>query len=238
MRPAVRIAMVVLAAFTVAACGAHDEKPETVLLLHLDEGQGTVAGDASGSGADGRVMGDCTWGEGKFGGGMEMHGDGHVLVGRPAALDFGKTCDFTVECWIKVAEGIDPQFYFILSTRLRIEDGYTLYLHPNFRLFAAVGDKVNWTDSLASEAALNDGQWHHVGLTCDRDGEARLFVDGALQSSADMSFLVTVRNETLPLRIGSRGYRYDFIGSIDEVRISRGVREDFLLEAPGVAEVR
>ena len=172
--------------------------------------------------------------EGRFGGGIRFTGDGRVDLGRPAALDFGKTTDFTVECWVKVAPDAEPEFYFILSNRLRLDEtpGFSLYLHRNFHVLAAVGDKVNWTDTLMSGEAVNDGRWHHLALTCDRDGDATLHVDGELQSRADMSFLVTVHNDGLPLLVGSRGYSGDFVGSIDEVRVSRGVREGFCLTAP------
>ncbi len=53
-----------------------------------------------------------------------------------------------------------------------------------------------------------------------------------MQAAADMSFLVTVQNDDCPVLLGSRGYSGDFIGTIDEVRVSRGVREEFCLTAP------
>lgn len=216
-----------------AAC-AHDEAPETVLLLHFDEPEGAVAHDSSALGNDGAVQGDCTWAQGRFGGGLRFAGDGRVDLGRPGALDFGKSTDFTIECQVLVAPDTPPEFYFILSSRLRLDEtpGFSLYLHKNFHVLAAVGDKVNWTDTLMSAAAINDGQWHHLALSCDRDGEAKLYLDGVLQAAADMSFLVTVQNDDCPVLVGSRGYSGDFVGTIDEVRVSRGVREDFCLTAP------
>ena len=232
-----RVSLAALAfAMTTASClaWAHDEPPQTVLLLHFDEGEGTVAHDASGLGNDGTIKGGPAWTGGRFGGALQFNGDGRVDAGRPEALDFAKTCDFTVECWVKVEPETPPEFYFIISTRLRLDEtpGYTLYLHRNFHVLAAVGDKVNWTDALSSREAINDGRWHHLALTCDRDGQASLYVDGELQSAADMSFLVTMHNDECPLLVGSRGYSGDFVGCIDEVRISRGVRTDFSLDAP------
>jgi len=227
-------ALIVVVLLAAGAAGAHDEAPETLLLLHFDETEGGVARDASGLGNHGQVKGDCTWTQGRFGGGLRFAGDGRVDLGRPSALDFGKTTDFTIECWVQVAPDTPPEFYFILSSRLRLDEtpGFSLYLHRNFHVLAAVGDKVNWTEGLTSGMAINDGKWHHLALTCDRDGEAKLYVDGALQAAADMSFVVTVQNDECPVLVGSRGYSGDFLGTIDEMRVSRGVRTEFSLEAP------
>ena len=206
-------------------------QPETVLLLHLDEGEGRLARDASASGAHGRVSG-AVWGQGKLGSALCFDGDDDFVdVGRPTALDFGKTANFTVECWMLVPQDTPAAFQFIITSRLRMDrPGYSLYLHKNHHVIAAIGDMVNSTEVMASRAAVNDGCWHHLALTADRDGEACLYVDGALQKSVDMTHIVTVTNPWRPLRIGDRGHDGDFVGSIDEIRISRGIRTAFILE--------
>jgi concanavalin A-like lectin/glucanase superfamily protein len=221
-----------LAAIAVLMGAGGGNKPETVLLLTLDQGKGKVVNDSSGHAHHGRIRGHAKWVDGKFGKALALDGKGHVDLGRPAKLDFGKKTDFTVECWVKVAKDTKPAFYFIVTNRLRIGDmpGFTLYLHKNFRVLAAVGDKVNNVELLVSKKPVNDGQWHHLALTCDRRAKASLYVDGKLQAAADMTHIVTLSNELRPLLVGSRGYSGDFVGMIDHLRISRGVRTHFALK--------
>ena len=208
------------------------ETAQTALLLHFDEGQGNRAVDSSGWGHHGRTKG-TVWTEGKFGKALQFNGKGGVDIGRRAGLDFGKKTDFTVECWIKVPEDVPKRFHFIVTSRLRTDmPGFTINLHKNLRVMASIGDKVHSVHTLMSKESVNDGEWRHVALTADRDGKASFYVDGVLQKSADMSQIITVTNKKRSLRVGSRGYDGDFVGCIDEVRISKGIRMRFSMDKP------
>jgi hypothetical protein len=200
------------------------DPPQPALMLHLDEGTGPLAKDSSGAGHDGRIQG-ATWIDGHAGKALHFDGKSRVDLGRPADLEFGKQQDFSLELWLRVALDTKPDWYFILTNRLRLEDtpGYTLFLDKGFQINAAVGDKVNWIDLLTARQALNDGQWHQVALTCERKGMASLYLDGKLQAQASMAEIVTVSNGELPILVGSRSYSVDFIGDIDEVSIWRGI---------------
>ncbi len=200
------------------------DEPRPVLVLHFDEGQGVVAHDASGGGHDGRVRG-AVWIDGHVGKALRFDGKSRVDVGRPEVLEFGKGQDFSIELWLRVAPETKPDFYFVVTNRLRLEDtpGYTIFLNKGFQVCAAVGDKVNWIDLLTAPPAVHDGKWHQVALTCDRDGMAALYLDRRLQKQASMAEIVTVSNGELPLLIGSRGHSGDFIGDIDEVRVLTGL---------------
>lgn len=220
----------------IACCQAaytDDAEAETLLLLHFDEDRGRTAHDASGNGHHGKVHG-AEWVDGKFGKALRFDGErDYVTLGRREALDFGKKTDFTVECWVKIEPDVPQGFYFIVTNRLRTDmPGYSLLTHKYLHPIASVGDKVSSVQTLIGRKKLNDGKWHHLALTADRDGVASLYVDGGLVASSDMSHIVTVTNEKRPLLIGDRGYTGGFIGCIDEVRISRGVRTDFKLDRP------
>jgi hypothetical protein len=209
--------------FVAIAAGA--EEPRSVLVLHFDEGEGIVAHDASGGGHEGRIIG-AMWTDGQAGRALRFTGAGRVDLGRPADLEFGKTQDFTLDLWLRVPTDAKPDFAFILTNRLRLEDtpGYTLFLNRGFQACAAVGDKVNWIDLLTAPQALNDGQWHRLTLTCDRDGLASLYLDGALRQQSSMVGLVTVSNGELPVLVGSRGHSGDFVGDLDEVVLWKGLK--------------
>ena len=224
-----------LAAGLAITCGPATNafEAETLLLLHFDEGHGRTAHDSSGRAHQGRIHG-AEWVEGKFGKALRFDGEkDYVTLGRPEALDFGKETDFTVECWVRIEPDVPPAFYFIVTNRLRMDmPGYSLLTHKHLHAVASIGDKVSSVKPLTGAKKLNDGKWHHLALTADRDGAASLYVDGDLAATSDMSHIVTVTNEKRPLLIGDRGYTGGFIGCIDEVRISRGVRTDFRLDRP------
>jgi len=207
------------------------DKGETVLLLHLDEGAGQYVHDATYNGYHGFIRG-AKWVDGRFGKALEFDGESEVNLYRPEKVDFGKREDFTVECWIKVPQDLGPGFYFFLANRLRVDmAGFSLYLHRSGHVVAGIGDKVNQV-GLHGKSQVNDGAWHHVAITADRDGDAVLYLDGVEHDRAGIDHLVTVSNEQRPLLIGSRGHGTGFVGAIDEVRISRGVRTRFLLNGP------
>jgi hypothetical protein len=199
-------------------------EPQPVLILHFDEGEGVVARDASDRCHNGRLQGP-TWTDGHAGRALHFDGKSRVDLGRPEHFEFGKQQDFTLELWLRVAPDLKPDWYFVLTNRLRLEDtpGYTIFLDKAFQVNVAVGDKVNWIDLLTARQPLNDGQWHRVTLTCERRGMASLYLDGKLHKQSSMAEIVTVSNGELPLLIGSRGYSGDFIGDLDEVTIWRGI---------------
>lgn len=72
---------------------------------------------------------------------------------------------------------------------------------------------------VATPRAYNDGQWHHAAATFD-GSTLRLFVDGLLISSADVSGLPDMAG-TLPVRVGANALTLNrfFRGEIDEVRV-------------------
>jgi hypothetical protein len=207
--------------------------PDTALLLHFDDGAGRTAKDSGPNNLRATVT-RAEWVEGRFGKALRFDGkDAFVDAGNPPALLFGKDTDFTVECWINVPADAPKEFQFVITSRLRgDEPGFSIYLHKNMFLQALVADKVNATELLTSKAALNDGKWHHVALVAERKGKLSLFIDGALQAAADMTRIVSPDNPNRPLRIGDRGHDGDFVGMIDEVRISRVARKEFSLDKP------
>ncbi|HRU04611.1 MAG TPA: LamG domain-containing protein [Candidatus Brocadiia bacterium] len=221
-----------VAAVLAAAALALAAEPKTVLLLHFDEGQGAQAVDSGPYKLHARVA-KAKWVQGRFGKALEFDGDhAFVDVGQREQLDFGKTQDFTVECWIKVEPGLKPGYYYIITSRLRGDmPGYTLALGRGNNVVAGLGDKVNQV-SLTTKDSVADGKWRHVALVAERKGKASLYVNGVLQAEEDISHIVTVSNPKRPLRIGDRGHDGDFIGCIDEVRISKGARTDFCLDKP------
>ena len=85
----------------------------------------------------------------------------------------------------------------------------------------------SWTNEQARQVAdiLADGQWHHIAVTFDRDGNAIRYIDGsAVNEAVDISSVGDISNDEI-LAIGQRGnvagFPYDspFDGRIDDVRL-------------------
>jgi len=75
-------------------------QPDLVGWWPFDEGEGTVAHDASGNGNDGVFVGDPQWVEGIIGGALEFNGDDYVNCGNGDSLQIRD--QITMAFWFKV----------------------------------------------------------------------------------------------------------------------------------------
>lgn len=107
----------------------------------------------------------------------------------------------------------DPGSIFEITTGINANGTYGFSYQDGS---GAGGDSV----SLASSTVLQTGRWYHVAASYDVNGSARLFVDGALESTTDMS---TKNFSLLPSVAGFIGRpsfnTNQFDGEMDEVTI-------------------
>src|SRR5438128_2739522 len=102
---------------------------------------------------------------GVVGGAASFDGvDDYIEVPDNAALNFGAG-DFTIDAWVKTTQSSGVNV--ILDKRVQQPKGYSLYLYNgNLGLQLAVGGSyANYN----SNAYVADGNWHHIGVTVDRD---------------------------------------------------------------------
>lgn len=136
---------------------------------------------------------------------------------------FGKTRSFSVECWIKTTttSGDDA----IISNQdwdSSYNPGWTMAIESG-RLSFNVADGSNRVRMRTSTTnQYNDGEWHHVAGTFDRDlGKARLYIDGDLKLEQTLNGVADINNNLI-IGIGAAAendWRYD--GEIDEARVWR-----------------
>jgi hypothetical protein len=137
---------------------------------------------------------------------------------------FGATDDFSIECNVKMPAtwAGDPVFVGNKDWDNGNNPGFVL---------STTGTGFNWKFNLGDGTdrvdltglPINDGEWHHLAVTCDRDGEARIFQDGLLMGSADMSAIGDV-NTAFPICFGQDGtttYGSALTGTVSGVRIWR-----------------
>ena len=106
------------------------------------------------------------------------------------------------------------------------------YTGSNMKMNTAGSDSSTRSD-FSSTAATNDGEWHFVTVTLDRDGVGTIYIDGVADGSESIA---TVDNldAGMPWRIGNEGtgsYN-DWFGKIADVVIY-----DYVLTAEEVTEV-
>src|SRR5262245_2720185 len=156
--------------------------------------------------------------EGRFGKAL----DARVARGAVAGKDEYRQPPLTVECWAKL---FDRGPYNILVANESKASG------THWELFTMAGSgKLTvylpgmTPDHVHSEAVITDGQWHHVAFVYE-PRRVRLYADGKQVANA----AVESKNsptQTGGLAIGSLvTHEIGCSGLIDEVRLSRGVRE-------------
>jgi len=191
-----------------------------VLDLKFDEGTGAVAADSSGTGNNGLLMPSGSgpaWIGGKSG--TALHYDGindRVNCGNGTGLQFG-TSDISISFWIRT-DPAGPLSTIISKSDMEgrfwvVDDaaGGTMSINCYFG-----PGKDYWRSGTVN---LDDGKWHHIAATFDRDGFERLYVDGSLDAERDISGASSNSwNASYNIWISGGIYNF-FLGDLDELRI-------------------
>ena len=172
------------------------------------------ATDTSGNGNDGTFMGSPQSVPGKFGQALEFEGLDYVQV--EGYIPISGAADRTVTAWIKMqADGVQGIVSWGVVSR---QNKWVLRL-DNGRLRCEIEGSFVRGDTL-----LNDGEWHHTGVSFANDGtpqlgDVELYVNGVLEAHGESTLEIDT-NTTGNLEIG-RNLKNDgfFQGSIDDVRI-------------------
>ena len=142
----------------------------------FDEGSGSSAADASGTGNNGIIEGGASWIAGKRNGALAF--DGSTAVVRVPASPSLEPPAVTVSAWVR-RNGSPGQYKYILGKGALacLSASYGLYSGPNDGLMFYVADGADFTRSPDAGAAAWDGAWHHVAGTFD-GSSVRLYLDG------------------------------------------------------------
>lgn len=148
----------------------------------------------------------------------------YLSFGDPADLELGGG-SFTIEFWLKTTQtlvyacpiGRDTGTFPAGAWLILLNgpgSGYIQFWNASYSTSAA-------QLSPASNPAINDGAWHHVAIV--RNGSAMaLYKDGT--SIATATWTGSIADLAAGVNIGRyQGYSRDFNGSIDDLRITKGV---------------
>ncbi len=206
-----------LVAALIAPAGAFATEPP-IAAYSFDEGEGSVAHDASGNGNEGEIEG-AEWTTGKYGGALNFDAEAGDVVTVPDSEGLD-TEEFTLEAWIRPDE---QRLYAPIVAHTAPEGyGYALFAGSDEEgteghLFGFINFH-QWVNAhaYAEQPPLN--AWSHVAVTSDGK-EIKLYRNGVLLDERESEEFTA---DEAPLQIGgdepfAEGHFFD--GKIDEVRV-------------------
>ena len=207
--------------------GGRDPYWTNVVLLMDFEGTpgGTDADDLSDNAADATFNENVVLATAaaKFGStGLDCDLAGHV--GIPNNADFIPDTSYTGEAWIYLRDTGSVQA--IMGNRTGgAQHGWLFYFDATNKLtFVGWGSGDATQKVLAiGDTALSTGQWYHVAFTRTAAGVLNLWVNGVLDGTdTETANMTNTANE---FQIGQdiTTSANDFLGYIDEIRLTRGV---------------
>ena len=142
-------------------------------------------------------------------------------IASPYNPNFGSNQDFSIEFRINTSTWTgDPSIISDKDWASGYNAGFVISLENNGTGFTVnVGDGTNRADLTAG--AINDGLWHHILTTFDRNGFMSLYIDGVLTSQASMANVGNIDSPYF-LNIGQDGtqaYGPSLMASLSEVKI-------------------
>lgn len=147
--------------------------------------------------------------------------DNYASILDNETFNFGATTDFTIECRVKSTGWTsDPAIISDKNWASGNNKGFVIAGQSNETSWKVnIGDGSNRID--LNGGTINDDLWHHLSLTCDRDGNATIFQDGIQVATTSMESIGNIHSP-FPIGIGQDGtldYAAFFNGEIDEIRI-------------------
>lgn len=165
---------------------------------------------------------------------IELSFDGvndNVHIPDHPNLNFGADQDFTIECRVRTSTSADVSIIGNKDWDTGLNKGFVFSFKfpsgPEWKI--NIGDGVNRVD-LDNGGEIADGEWHSLSASFDRDGFMRMFQNGVLIDSADISSIGDIDTD-MGLFLGTDiNSAYDFEGSISEVRVWNKVLEKESIE--------
>jgi hypothetical protein len=189
----------------------------------FNEGAGTSAANAAGSGLVGTLTNGATWGLGRNAGAVLLDGvNDYVEFGNPAALQL--TGSMTVSAWVNSASfpGDDAAIVSKRGTSVGYQLDTTLDRGPRtigFKMTNGSGGSVYRYGATTLQA----NTWYHItGVYNAATLEMHVYLNGQLDDGTLVGTVTsTQQNSTANVNIGRRpgNNKFNFIGRIDDVRL-------------------
>jgi len=185
-------------------------------------------GDTSGSANNGVASGGTSYVPGKVGQAIQFDGStGVVSIPDASSLNFGNSGSFSISLWMKSTQsGTGNAGDGLIVDHRRNNDGtYAGYSieDPSGTIYARIRDSSGHDVPAISTSNVNDGRFHHLAFVVDRAAqEERLYVDGSLQSTKDISSVGDI-DTSFGIYLGGTASPNTLVnfyaGTLDQVRI-------------------
>lgn len=127
---------------------------------------------------------------------LSLNGSGYASHADTDELDMG-VGDFIQEIWLKTTSSEEDG---LVTKRPGAGSGYMLGIN-NGKALIKISDGTLLT--ITGNTALNDGSWHHLMFAADRDGNGTVYLDGAVDTTVDISARSGDLSNTDDLQVGT-----------------------------------
>lgn len=128
------------------------------------------------------------------------------------------TTDFSLSCWIKTTNNTaDASIMSDKDWDSGKNKGWILAMY-NGKILFNIGDGTNRGD-VSTPTTYNDGKWHYISVSADRDGLLSLYVDGVLQATINIANVGNIAINSSVYFGCDNELDYPFYGEIDEVKV-------------------
>ena len=144
----------------------------------------------------------------------------YVQIPADPSFNFGASQDFTIECRVLTSVSADVAIVGNKNWASGLNKGFVLsFKYPSGPEWKVnIGDGSSRAD-LNTGGAIADNEWHTLSVSFDRDGLMKMYQDGNLTASTDISFVGDINtNQGLFLGADING-AFGYSGSIAEVRV-------------------
>ncbi len=189
--------------------------------LFVNDGIVETTEDSSGNGNTGALCNGPTWQPygGQIGGALEFDGNGdYITVAESSDFKFG-TGDFGMGAWVKTSA--TTKSYIIDNYQgTSGEVGCQIVMNANGTVYFEI--RGGTLLQITSTTTINDGAWHHIFGSADRDSGMNLYIDGACAATGGTNS--DKIDNSNPVLIGANTWQTYPLGSffegfIDDVRI-------------------
>lgn len=206
-----------------------DNALQQILYWPLNEGSGTLAGDASSSANDGTIQ-SGSWTSGHEGTAIQFDGAATFISRADAQLNgefpakSAAAQDFTVAAWIRISG--TGQYQPIAGKQASGQRGFQFAVSTQNKLLLEVYKDQSQGSIATSAMTLQQNQFYHVAATyefvTDGSSRIRLYVDGLPEGSSDSAPGPLIVNSA-PFEVGrynwSGAFNPEFAGVVDGVRV-------------------
>jgi len=190
------------------------DDPNLIGWWKLDEESGTIAGDSSGYGNDGTVVGGAPWVSGYIDSALDLDGDDdYVDCGYDPIFDTAN--EMTVAAWVTI-RSIPTAWACVIakgeySWRISNENTETRF-HFGITIWSASNP------SIPGDTAVGLDEWHHVAGTYD-GANINVYLDGSLDGTVATTSPIGVNAANVLIGENPEAAGRNWDGLIDDVRI-------------------